>query len=171
MPVVPSTFQNGSNDDVDKTERLEQYAVSNVAKCSAAPTQGHWNAAKRVLRYLKRTKNFVLLYYQTDEQVIGYSDVDFAHNVDGRHSVSGYVCLLRSGAISWYNGKQKHVSTSDTQAEYIALSHVTKEAIFLHQLFSEFNDSDYGATCINEDNQAAIAIARNPAFLLESKAY
>ena len=169
MPVVPSTFQNGSNEDADKTERLAQYAVLSVAKYSAASTQSHWNAAKRILRYLKRTKNFVLCYYQTDEQVIGYSAADFAHNVDGRHSVSSYVCLLRSGAISWYSGKQKHVSTSNTQAEYIALSHVTKEAIFLRQLFSEFNDSDYGATCINEDNQAAIAIARNPAFYSKVK--
>ena len=57
------------------------------------------------------------------------------------------------------------MSTSTTQAEYIALSH----AIFLHQLFSEFNDSDYGATCINEDNQAAIATAQNPAFYSKVK--
>ena len=67
--------------------------------------------------------------------------------------------MLRSGEISWYIGKQKCVSTSTAQAEYIVLSHATKEAIFLHQLFSEFNDSDYSAICINEDNQATLAIA------------
>ena len=80
------------------------------------------------------------------------------------HSVSGYVFILGNGAISWYSGKQKCVSTSTAQAEYIALSHATKEAIFLRQLFSEFSDSDYGAICINEDNQATLAIARNPVF-------
>ena len=88
-----------------------QYAVSNVAKYSAAPTQAHWNAAKRVLRYLKGTKNFALWYYQNNEQIIGYSDADFARNIDDRHSVSGYVFILGNGAISWYSGKQKCVST------------------------------------------------------------
>ena len=102
------------------------YAVSNVAKYSALPTQAHWNTAKRILRYLKRTKNLVLWYYQTDEQVIGYSGANFARNVDGCHSVSGCAFISGSGAISWYSGKQKCVSTSTTQAEYIALSHATK---------------------------------------------
>ena len=129
-----------------------QYAVSNVAKYSAAPTQAQWNAAKRVL------------HYQTDEQVIGYSDADFARNVDDRHFVSGYVFMLGNGAISWYSGKQKCVGTSTAQAEYIALRHAIKEAIFLRQLCSEFNDSDYGAICINEDNPAILAIAQNPVF-------
>eukprot|EP00794_Sanderia_malayensis_P020789 gene20789-22827_t len=82
-----------------------QYAVSNVAKYSAAPTQAHLNAAKRVLRYLKGTKNFALWYCQTDGQVIGYSDADFARNKDDRHSVSGYVFMLRCGAISCLVGE------------------------------------------------------------------
>ena len=72
--------------------------------------------------------------------------------------------MLGGGAISWYSGKQKCVSTSTAQAEYIVLSHALKEAIFLRQLFSEFNDSDYGAISINEDNQATLAIAQNPVF-------
>ena len=83
-----------------------QCAVSNIAKYSTAPNQAHWNAAKRILRYLKGTKNLALWYYQTDEQVTGYSDANFACNVDGRHSVSGYVFMLGSGAISWYSGSK-----------------------------------------------------------------
>ena len=68
-----------------------------------------------------------------------------------------------------YSGKQKCVSTSTTQAEYIEFSHATKEAMFLRQFFSEFNYSDYGAICINEDSQAKLAVARNPVFYSEVK--
>ena len=68
---------------------------------------------------------------------MGFSDADYAHDVDDRHSTSGYVFMLESVCISWFSGKQKAASTSTAQAEYIALSYAAKEAIFLRQVLSE----------------------------------
>jgi len=146
-----------------------QYAVSTVAKYNANPDQSHLTAAKRILRYLMNTKSLVLWYNQNDHKLIGYSDADYARDVDDRHSTSGYVFLFGSGAVSWYSGKQKGISTSTSQAEYVALSHAAKEAVFLRQLLTEFKDADCGPIPIQEDNQAALAIAKNPVFHSKTK--
>jgi len=63
----------------------------------------------------------------------------------------------------------KRVSTSTAQAEYIAVSHATKEAVFLRQLLSEFESADIGRVVIKEDNQAALSIAQNPVFYSKTK--
>ena len=118
---------------------------------------------------LEENKNFVLWFECVNEKLIGYSDADFARDVDDRHSTSGYVFVTGNAAVSWYSGKQKGISTSTAQAEYIALSHAAKEAIFLRQLFSEFDSSDYGPIMIQEDNQAALAISKNPVFYSKTK--
>jgi len=58
--------------------------------------------AKKVMRYLQGTKNFMLIYKQTDYlEVIDYSDSDYAGFIDTRKSTSGYVFMLASGAASW----------------------------------------------------------------------
>ena len=147
-----------------------QYAVSAVAKYCSAPDQSHLTAAKRILRYLKKTQNYVLwLEGSSDAELLGFSDADYARDVDDRHSTSGYVFMLGSGCISWYSGKQKAVSTSTAQAEYIALSYATREAIFLRQLLSEIKGDDIGRVLIREDNQAALSIAHNPVFYSRAK--
>ncbi len=69
------------------------FAVSNVAKFSSNPTKQHWTAVKRILRYLKGTRNFGLLYTNGNvDEFIGYSDSDWAGDLDDRKSTSGYVC-------------------------------------------------------------------------------
>jgi len=146
-----------------------QFAVSTVAKYCSEPNQSHLTAAKRILRYLKKTKNYVLWLGSNDIDLLGFSDADYARDVDDRHSTSGYVFMLGDGCISRYSGKQKGVSTSTAQAEYIAVSHATKEAVFLRQLLSEFESADIGRVVIKEDNQAALSIAQNPVFYSKTK--
>jgi len=127
-----------------------QYAVSTVAKYNANPDQSHLTAAKRILRYLMNTKDCVLWYNQN-----GYLDADYARDVDDRHSTSGCVFLFGSGAVSWYSGKQNRISTSTSQAEYVALSHAAKVAVLLHQLLTEFEDVDCGVTSFNPGRQSS----------------
>ena len=65
-----------------------------------------WVAAKRVLRYLQKTKDFMLTYKKSDQlEIIGYSDSDFAGCQDTRKSTSGYIYLLGRGAVSWKSAK------------------------------------------------------------------
>jgi len=61
----------------------------------------HWRAAKRVFRYLQRTKNYILTYKMSDQiEIIRYSNSDFAGCQDSKRSTSGYIYLLAGGAIS-----------------------------------------------------------------------
>ena len=107
-------------------------AVGVVSKFCANPTQSHLTAAKRILRYLKGTVYLGLSYKKcADGNLIGYSDADWADDVDDRHSTSGNVFLLAKGAVSWLSKKQATVALTTTEAEYVALSAATKEAIWL----------------------------------------
>ena len=61
----------------------------------------HWRSAKRVFRYLQRTKDHILTYKRLDQiEIIGYSDSDFAGCQDSRRSTLGYIYLLAGGAVS-----------------------------------------------------------------------
>ncbi|XP_068712526.1 uncharacterized protein [Montipora foliosa] len=107
-------------------------AVGVVSKFYANPTQGHLTATKRILRYLKGTV-YLGLSYKTcaDGSLIGYSAAGWAGDVDDRHSTSGNVFLLAKGAVSWLRKKQATVVLSTPEAEYVALSTVAQEAIWL----------------------------------------
>ncbi|XP_050117705.1 secreted RxLR effector protein 161-like [Malus sylvestris] len=85
------------------------------------PTKLHLQAAKRVLRYLKGTIDFGLFYKKRgNEDLIGYTDNDYAGDQDDRKSTSGYVFMLSSKAVSWSSKKQPVVTLTTIEAEFIA---------------------------------------------------
>ena len=89
-------------------------------------------AAKRVLKYLKQTRDLNLTYVKnTPEAIIGYSDADWAGDVTDRRATSGNVFLLGGGAITWSSRKQTSVALSTVEAEYMALNVTMQEAIWL----------------------------------------
>ena len=138
-------------------------AVGVVSQFCANPTQSHLTAAKRILRYLKGTVYLGLSYKKcADGNLIGYSDADWAGDVDDRHSTSGNVFLLAKGAVSWLSKKQATVALSTAEAKYVALSAATQEAIWLRRLLTDVGESLEDPIVINEDNQGAIAMAENP---------
>jgi hypothetical protein len=85
------------------------------------PNMNHWKAAKRVLRYLQRMKNHMLIYRRSDKlEVIGYIDFDFAGCVDSLKSTSGYIFMLSGIAIFWRSAKQIMIISSIITTEFIA---------------------------------------------------
>ena len=89
------------------------FAVSVLGRYQSNLEQIHWTAAKKVLRYLQWTKNFMLGYGRSDNlEVFGYTDSDLGGCRDDGKSTSGYVFFLASGAISWKSNKQNDISTS-----------------------------------------------------------
>ena len=139
------------------------FAVGNAARYCSQPSQTHWSAVKRVLRYLKGTTDLGLLYQHANVNLVGYSDADWAGDTNDRKSTSGYVFMMSGSAISWRSKKQTSVALSTAEAEYIALSSATQEAMWLRQLFSSLM-KDYELsipTTIYEDNQSTICMARN----------
>ena len=131
------------------------YAVNAIARHAAQPSETHMTCLRHVLRYLR---------YIYRMKLVGYSDADWAGYRDDRRSTSGYIYLLSGSAVTWACRKQPSVALSTVEAEYIALSLATQEVTWLRYLLEEIGDNIKGATLINEDNQGAIATARNPVF-------
>ena len=78
----------------------------------------HWKAAKKILRYLQGTKDYMLTYKRSNHlEVIGYSDSDYANCADSRKYTLCYIFLLAGGAISWKSGKQTIIATSTMEVE------------------------------------------------------
>ncbi|GBL79928.1 Retrovirus-related Pol polyprotein from transposon TNT 1-94 [Araneus ventricosus] len=85
------------------------FAVNVVSRFTSNPGQVHWNAVKRIFRYLKGTAAYGIEYSLVIDSachLAGYSDVDFANDVDTRKSTSGYVFKLRNGLVTWCSQKQ-----------------------------------------------------------------
>ncbi|GBE87024.1 hypothetical protein SCP_1002700 [Sparassis crispa] len=150
------------------------YAVQTLSKYTACPRPVHWTAAKRVLRYLAGTRDLHITYTRRDSDapngniIGGYTDTDYASDHD-RKSVSGHVFYLGGGAVAWSSKKQTTTATSSTEAEYTALAHATRQAIWLRNLLAELGFAQEEPTEIYCDNQAAIAIARDPQYHARSK--
>lgn len=137
-------------------------AVSAVSKFNANLDASHLTAVKRILRYLKGRVNLALKYERSDcKALIGYSDADWAGDQDDRWSTTGNIFLLSGGAVSWLSKKQATVALSAAQAEYITLCQAAQEGIWLKRLLCDLGVESV-STVILEDNQGAIAIAKNP---------
>jgi hypothetical protein len=119
---------------------------------------------KRVLRYLKGTAHFGLAFGGSDSgaDLIGWTDSDWAQDVDTRRSVGGFVFDVAGGSVSWSSKKQPTVALSTVEAEYMAASNATKEAIWLRTLLGDLGFTQVEATTIHADNQGCIALSRNP---------
>ena len=140
------------------------WIVSQLSQHLSNPTQQHWNAVKRVMRYLKGTAALGLCFRGSSSQIslVGYSDADWAGDLDSRRSTTGYVFQLSGAAVSWSSKRQKTVALSSTEAEYMALAAATQEALWLRVLLKEMGFEQTDATVIKEDNQSCIALAKNP---------
>ncbi|XP_073041999.1 secreted RxLR effector protein 161-like [Primulina eburnea] len=83
------------------------FIVGMLGRYQSNPGLDHWKAAKKVMRYLQGTKDYMLMFRRTENlEVIGYSDSDYAGCIDSRKSTSGYIFMLAGGAVSWRSAKQ-----------------------------------------------------------------
>ncbi|SGZ16603.1 BQ5605_C020g09041 [Microbotryum silenes-dioicae] len=141
------------------------FAVSYLSRFANNPGRRHWIAVKHVLRYLRATYRDELLYASGSPKitgVVGYSDANWGACVDTSISTMGFVFYLAGSAVSWSSKRQTRVADSTTDAEYLALSHAGKEAIYLTQLLSELHVRPIEAAHIFTDNEAAAAVAHDP---------
>lgn len=113
------------------------HAVSMLSQFNESHSEVHWKAAKRVLRYLKGTLNYGLVFQKGGLEVTAYVDADWAGCDIDRKSYTGFVFKLGKSLISWESKKQKTVALSTTEAEYMALSDACKEALFLRSFLQE----------------------------------
>ena len=143
-------------------------AVGVVSRFSADPRETHLTAVKRIFCYLKGTIAMGLEYRCVEGcSLTCYSDADWAGDLDTRHSTSGYVFMFNGSVISWNSRLQRVTALSTAEAEYIALAESCKEVMWLKKLFNELNVKS--PVRVMEDNQAAIAMVKNPVYHARSK--
>ncbi|TFY81825.1 hypothetical protein EWM64_g2185, partial [Hericium alpestre] len=147
------------------------YAVQRLSQFMSNPGIAHYAAAKRVLRYVKGTLDLALVYGGDDGPwvPIGYADADHANDLDSRRSISGYAFFLSGTPISWSSKKQPTVADSTAVAEYLAIAHATKEALWLRSLLGELDFPQDSPTLIHCDNQASIAMSKEQVFHARTK--
>ena len=117
------------------------FAVSKLSRFLDCYREVHWQAAVRVVRYLKGTRDMALELggSSASPSLIGYCDSDYANDpgAEGRRSVAGYCFSLGSGAVSWSSKKQKTIADSTCAAEYMAASEAGRELVWMRTLLRE----------------------------------
>jgi ribonuclease HI len=149
------------------------YAVNQLSRYIANPGQSHWQAGKRVLRYLKGTAKSSLLYKDYDgnqnTRIEIFCDADWAGDTEDRKSTTGVIIKLNGCPIIWLSKKQSTVALSTAEAEYIAIATALQELLWINQYLTELNLKDNETAVLKSDNQAAIRIATNDTLHSRSK--
>eukprot|EP00253_Pinus_taeda_P001526 PITA_01526 len=141
------------------------FVVGILSRFMQKPYEGHWSAAKRVIKYLKGTQDFGLKYTQVDDfSLNGYSDSDFDGDKETGVSNSSYVMSLGSGAISWRSRKQSVPTNSTTKADYVAVAKATKEIVWLRKILEDLQEKQVHSTPLLINNTYPIKLAKNPKF-------
>jgi hypothetical protein len=167
-PTVDSTLYKslvGSLLYLIATRPNIMYAVGFVSRFMESPKDSQWKMAKRILRYVAGTLNFGLWYSQSkDNHLSSYTDSDFAGSLDDQKSTSGYAFHLGTNQISWASKKQPIVSISSAEAEYVAATSASCQAVWLRRLLNDMSYTEKEPTPIFCDNTFAIALSKNHVF-------
>ena len=110
------------------------FFVSYLSQFMSKPYSNHMAAAKRVLRYIKGTSDFGLVYKSDKEcRLMGYYDSDYVEDLDDRKSTSGYIFLYGSKPIAWNCSKQKVIALSSCEAKYISSTLAVCQGIWIRR--------------------------------------
>lgn len=146
-------------------------SVSILAQKVSCPTQNDWLELKRVLKYLKGTKDLKLALSSIKQNGTchAYADANWAEDKHDRKSNTGYIVFVCGGAVSWCSKKQSCVALSSTEAEFMALSEAAKEVIWIRRLLIELGEKFEMPTIIYEDNQSCLKLIENEKLSNRSK--
>ncbi|XP_019095028.1 PREDICTED: uncharacterized protein LOC109130205 [Camelina sativa] len=141
------------------------FAVNKLSQFMHRPTNIHWLAVKRVLRYLAGTKDRgIFLCRNNTISLHAFSDDDWGGNKDDYTSTGAYIIYLGSHPVAWSSKKQKSVSRSSTEAEYRAVADTTSELCWVVSLLQELGLKFVTQPVIYCDNVGATYLAANPVF-------
>ncbi|CAO2835584.1 unnamed protein product [Amaranthus hypochondriacus] len=141
------------------------YSVHILSQFLNAPRQDHWDAAIRVVRYLKGCPGQgILLRSDCDLSLSGWCDSDWASCPLTRRSLSGWLVFLGRSPISWKTKKQVTVSRSSAEAEYRSMAAVTCELKWLKGILLSLGVQHPKAMKLYCDSQSALHLAQNPVF-------
>ena len=148
------------------------FSVGVVSRFMEAPSQAHWGAVKQILRYLKGTIGYGCKFGRKAELkplLLGYSDSDYAGDPEDRKSTTGVAYFLGGNVVTWASQKQKIVSLSSCEAEYIAAAAAACQGIWLSRLVGDLMGTKEARVRLLMDNMSAIALSKNPVHHDRSK--
>lgn len=149
------------------------YAVGVVSRYLDNYDKSHWHAVQRIMSYLKGTRDYGLLFTSKSGgnalAMVGFSDSDYAADIDTRRSTAGYLFMMSAGCVTWSSKRQPIVTMSTTEAEFVAACEACKEAIWLRKLLLDIGHECIKPTILNIDNQSTIKLIKNPEFHQRSK--
>ncbi|XP_059591136.1 secreted RxLR effector protein 161-like [Vitis vinifera] len=148
------------------------FTVGMLGRYQSDPGFKHWKAAKKVMRYLQGTKDYMLTYKRSEQlEVVGYSDSDYGGCLDSLKSTSGFVFMIANGAISWKSEKQSITASSTMEAKFVACFEASSHALWLRNFISWLGvvDSIAKPLRIYCDNTAAVFFSKNGKFSSGSK--
>ena len=147
------------------------FAVNKLARYSNSPKNVHWQAVKRVMRYLKGSIDYSITYTGRgiSGELVGNCDSDWAGCTATRRSTTGYLFMMNNGPVCWSSRLQQTIALSVTEAEYMALADALTECLWLRELLSSLDQRIEKPVALNIDNQAAIHLSQNPEFHKRTK--
>ncbi|XP_071933566.1 uncharacterized protein [Coffea arabica] len=138
------------------------YAVCRLSRYTHNPNREHWFALVRLMKYLRGTMNFGILYSGFPTVLEGYSDANWISDSNDTKSTSGYVFTLGGGAIAWKSARQTIIARSTMESEFVTLELTGTEAEWLRNFLANIPSTKdlLPPVSIHCDCQAAIAIAK-----------
>ena len=137
-----------------------------LARFKSNPGETHVKASKQVLRYLNDDPSKGIKYTKTKDfdgkiRIIAYVDSDWAGCVDTRRSTMGYIIKVANGPTSWKSKTIKSLALSSCEAEFVALSEVCRELMWMCRFLDELG-IQYHTPEIHCDSSSAIRWAEDP---------
>lgn len=140
------------------------FAVGQESRYCENPGPAHWETVKRILAYISSTRKQGLFFSGSRQPLNGFSDADYGGYLDHRRSMTGYIFTHNGGPVAWCSRRKTCTTLSTTEAEYVAASETSKEAIWLRHLLQNIDLAKQNTVKIHCDNQRAIQLVRNPVF-------
>nr|GEU63095.1 copia protein [Tanacetum cinerariifolium] len=138
------------------------HATCLCARYQAKPTEKHLKEVKRIFRYLRGTINTGLWYTKdSDFELIGFSDADYAGCKDTFKSTSGEAQFLGEKLVRWSSKKQDCMMLSTAKAEYVSLSAYCAQVLWMRTQLMDYG-FHFNKILIYCDLKSAIAISCNP---------
>ena len=139
--------------------------VRELSKVMDGANKAHQKALFRAIKFVEQTQERKLVLSPMCEnfqwEIKAYSDSDFAGDSETRKSVSGYIIYLNGAAIAWRSKGQKSVSLSSTEAEYMAISEVAMEILYIVGILKFLDVKLSFPIEVNVDNIGAVYLSKN----------